>query len=127
MRERLLLAGLAGAALVVAALLMGRPAPVVPAPVVPAPEPPAQRFTATAYCFDRNTSSGLHVRPGAVAADLRLLPLGSVLRIEEPKEYEGQYTVMDSGGTIKGRKLDIFMPNCRRARQFGKREILVRV
>ena len=122
MRERLLLVGVAGAALVVAALLMGRPAPVVPAP-----EPPAQRFTATAYCFDRNTSSGLHVRPGAVAADLRLLPLGSVLRIEEPKEYEGQYTVMDSGGTIKGRKLDIFMANCRRARQFGKREVLVRV
>ena len=122
MRERLLFAGLAGVALVVAGLLIGRPATVVSAP-----EPPAQRFTATAYCYDRNTSSGLHVRPGAVSADLRLLPLGSVLRIEEPKEYEGQYTVMDSGGTIKGRKLDIFMANCRRARQFGKREILVRV
>ena len=85
-------------------------------------------MTATAYCDRGPTKSGVLVRSGVVAADVRQLPLGTRLRIVAPGEpYEGVYTVLDTGSKIKGRDLDIFMPSCTRARRFGKRPVQVRV
>src|SRR5262249_6713783 len=68
-------------------------------------------MTATAYCQDGKTKSGAKARSGIVAADPRVLPEGSVLRVEAPRAYAGIYTVMDTGGAIDGRTLDIFMPD----------------
>jgi 3D (Asp-Asp-Asp) domain-containing protein len=86
------------------------------------------RMTATAYCDRGPTKSGVRVRSGVVAADVRRLPLGTRLRIVAPGEpYEGVYTVLDTGSKIKGRDLDIFMPSCSHARRFGKRAVQVRV
>jgi len=82
---------------------------------------------ATAYCHDGRTKSGAHTRAGIVAADPRLLPVGSVVRIELPKTHAGTYTVMDTGAAIRGRRLDIFMPNCAHARRFGRQTVRVRV
>jgi 3D (Asp-Asp-Asp) domain-containing protein len=62
-----------------------------------------------------------------VAADPRVLPLGTVLTILEPPSVGGTYTVADTGSAIKGRKLDIYMPDCRRAVTFGRQRIVVRV
>ena len=62
-----------------------------------------------------------------VAADPRVLPIGSLLRIDAPKAYAGTYTVMDTGGAVAGRRLDIFMPDCARAKRFGKQAIRVRI
>src|SRR5581483_1601921 len=85
------------------------------------------RLNATAYCQSGKTAAGTQTHTGIVAADPRVLPVGSVLRIVAPDGYAGIYTVMDTGGRIKGRDLDIFMPSCERAEQFGRRLVEARV
>ena len=82
---------------------------------------------ATAYCQDGTTRSGTHTRSGIVAADPRVLPVGSVLKIDSPKAYAGIYTVMDTGEAIDGNRLDIFMPDCRHAKRFGRQQVRVRI
>jgi 3D (Asp-Asp-Asp) domain-containing protein len=70
------------------------------------------------------------VRPktGTVAADPHILPLGSKVRIEGGKAVRsGVYTVTDTGGAVKGRRLDIYMPSCRAAREFGVRRVRVAI
>ena len=84
-------------------------------------------LTATAYCQSGTTAAGTRTHTGIVAADPRVLPVGSVLRILAPDEYAGIYTVMDTGGRIKGRNLDIFVPSCTRAVEFGRRPVRARV
>jgi 3D (Asp-Asp-Asp) domain-containing protein len=86
------------------------------------------RLTATAYCQHGTTRSGAQTRRGIIAADPRVLPVGSVVRIESPDpNYSGTYTVMDTGAKVKGRTVDIFVPSCAKARKFGKRVVLARV
>jgi 3D (Asp-Asp-Asp) domain-containing protein len=80
-------------------------------------------FTATAYCLKGRTALGHGVRRGIIAADPRVLPLGS--RISIGGAYSGTYLVSDTGGRIKGKKLDIWMPNCAEARRFGRRSVSV--
>ncbi len=84
------------------------------------------RVRATAYCQSGLTKSGTPARTGIIAADPRVLPVGSVLRIVDGPSA-GVYTVMDTGAAVKGRKIDIFMPDCRRARKFGAQTLSVRV
>jgi 3D (Asp-Asp-Asp) domain-containing protein len=59
-----------------------------------------------------------------VAADPRLLPIGTKIRIPPHRQM---YTVGDTGSGIKGRELDIYMPSCRAARKFGRRHVRVEV
>src|SRR5262245_41365043 len=52
------------------------------------------RFTATAYCKGTTTASGVNVRTGIAAADPDLLPVGSVIQIDNlVDKYNGIYTV----------------------------------
>lgn len=81
-------------------------------------------FRATAYCLKGRTATGGSVRRGIVAADPRVLPLGSRIQISAGT-YSGTYTVTDTGGAVKGRKLDIWVPNCSEANRFGRRNITV--
>jgi 3D (Asp-Asp-Asp) domain-containing protein len=37
------------------------------------------------------------------------------------------YKVSDLGPAVKGREIDIYIPNCRDARQFGRKRVQVRV
>jgi 3D (Asp-Asp-Asp) domain-containing protein len=47
-------------------------------------------MSVTAYCVSGTTKSGQQTRPGIVAADPRVLPLGSVIRVEGVSEpHEG--------------------------------------
>jgi 3D (Asp-Asp-Asp) domain-containing protein len=80
-------------------------------------------FTATAYCLKGRTAMGHGVRKGIIAADPRVLPLGS--RISLDGGYSGTYLVSDTGGRIKGKKLDIWMASCAEARRFGRRTVSV--
>ncbi len=80
-------------------------------------------FTATAYCLKGRTAMGHGVRRGIIAADPRVLPLGS--RISISGAYSGTYLVSDTGGGVKGRELDIWMPSCSEARRFGRRRVSV--
>ena len=66
------------------------------------------------------------LRRGIIAADPKVLPLGSVVRIQAGS-YSGIYTVMDTGGAIKGRKIDIYIPTRKEAIVFGARKVKVEV
>jgi 3D (Asp-Asp-Asp) domain-containing protein len=81
-------------------------------------------FSATAYCLQGRTANGGSVRRGIVAADPRILPLGTRINLNAGS-YSGSYTVADTGGAIKGRKLDIWVANCSEARRFGRRTVTV--
>ena len=84
----------------------------------------ASSFRATAYCLKGRTASGSGVRRGIVAADPRVLPLGSRIQVSAGA-YSGTYTVTDTGGGIKGRRLDIWMSSCVEAVRFGSRGVMV--
>ena len=83
-------------------------------------------FRATAYCLQGRTANGGGVRRGIVAADPRVLPLGTRIQITAGS-YSGTYTVADTGGAVKGRVLDIWVPNCGEAIRFGRKNITVSV
>lgn len=84
------------------------------------------KFQATAYCLKGITASGIGVRRGIVAADPRILPLGSRISLNAGA-YSGTYLVADTGGVIKGRILDIWVPSCGEAVRFGRRSVGVSV
>ncbi|MGH9901793.1 MAG: 3D domain-containing protein [Pyrinomonadaceae bacterium] len=87
---------------------------------------PPQSFIATAYCLRGRTASGRYVAKGVIAADRRILPLGTRVRIQAGR-YSGEYLVADTGGAIRGRKIDIWMPSGSEAMRFGRRSIKLTV
>lgn len=85
-------------------------------------------FTATAYCKGRTTASGVGVRTGIAASDPAILPVGSVVNIStDTTKYNGVYTIMDTGPSVQGRVLDIYMWSCNEALAFGRRAVEVTV
>ena len=86
----------------------------------------AKTFRATAYCLQGRTAIGGNVRRGIVAADPRVLPLGTRIQINAGS-YSGTYTVADTGGSVRGRILDIWVPSCSEAMRFGRRNVQVSV
>lgn len=87
--------------------------------------PPAS-FQATAYALRGITASGIYVRHGVIAADPRVIPIGSVVQILTPG-YSGVYTVQDTGRLIKGKIVDVWLPSTREARVFGRRSIKLHI
>jgi 3D (Asp-Asp-Asp) domain-containing protein len=92
------------------------------------------RFEATAYCAGEVTASGLPPRTGIAAADPDILPSGSVIQIQISRvgpqydvgqQYDGVYAIMDTGGIVRGRLLDVYMRNCDEAIRFGRRSVQV--
>jgi len=83
-------------------------------------------FNATAYCLRGRTANGGSVRRGIVAADPRVLPLGTRIYLNAGA-YSGNYVVADTGGAVRGRKLDIWVPNCSEAMRFGRRSVSVNI
>ena len=87
---------------------------------------PPSNFQATAYALRGITASGIYVRRGVIAADPRVIPIGSVVQIVTPG-YTGVYTVQDTGRLIKGKIIDVWLPSSREARFFGRRQIKLHV
>ncbi len=87
---------------------------------------PATNYVATAYSLRGKTASGRMVSRGLIAADPRVLPLGSRVRVEHPG-YSGEYLVADTGGMIRGRRIDIWIPTSREAMRFGRRTVKLTV
>jgi 3D (Asp-Asp-Asp) domain-containing protein len=85
------------------------------------------QLSATAYCHAGTTKSGVWTRPGIVAADPRIVPLRSLIRIVTPETYAGIYQVMDTGAAIKGRRLDLFIPSCLHAKRFGRQPVVIQL
>jgi 3D (Asp-Asp-Asp) domain-containing protein len=82
------------------------------------------QFKATAYCKGQTTASGVAVRSGVAAADPEILPVGSVIQADfESNQYDGVYTIMDTGPEVKGNELDVYMWSCFDALRFGRQDV----
>ena len=96
-------------------------------PARPPPSPQLLEFEATAYSVTGTTAAGMQTRPGIVAGDPAVLPLGSRIRVHGAGAYSGVYTVMDTGPAVKGREIDIFIPDGMEAKRFGRRRVRVEI
>lgn len=90
-----------------------------PAAVSPLP------FVATAYCTNGLTASGVPVSRGIAAGDPAVLPLGTIIHVTGAAPYDGTYRVLDTGALIRRRRIDLYIPDCAAARQFGRRSVHV--
>lgn len=86
---------------------------------------------ATAYdpSAGSKTAMGTRARVGAVAVDPRVIPLGSKLYIESMDGFPtyGFATAEDTGGAIKGNRIDLFYSTNAQALRFGRRNVKVYV
>ena len=86
----------------------------------------AKRFTAFAYSSGRLTSLGEKPVAGVtIAADPKVLPMGSRVRISGAGAYSGVYRVGDVGPNIKGNKIDVFVRSYQEAKLFGRKTVEV--
>lgn len=92
-------------------------------------------IVATAYAsgpedngiWNDKTHIGTKVRPGIIAVDPNVIPLGTKVYIEF-SNGEGMYAVAeDTGGAIKGNRIDIAMSTRDKAKQFGIQDVKVHV
>lgn len=83
--------------------------------------------TATAYCTGTRTATGMPVRYGVVAVDPRVIPLGSRLYIEGSNGtwIYGTAIAADTGGAVKGNKIDLYVESYSDAINFGRRSAKV--
>src|SRR5205807_10365918 len=77
---------------------------------------------ATAYSLRGRTSSGRPPIRGLIAADPSVLPLGTRVRLEAGL-FSGEYVVGDTGGSVRGRRIDIWTPTAHEAQRFGRRVV----
>lgn len=79
--------------------------------------------TATAYCDKGKTASGIQSKVGVVAVDPRVIPLGTRLYIEsvDGSWSYGVCLAGDTGGLIKGNRVDLFYDEYNECMQFGRR------
>jgi 3D (Asp-Asp-Asp) domain-containing protein len=62
-----------------------------------------------------------------VAADPRVLPIGTRILVHEAGPYSGEYIVADTGAAIRGYEIDLWMESREEALRFGRRAVLVEV
>ena len=91
-----------------------------------APLTASQIYVATSYSRPGRGASGMGVRFGTIAADPKVLPYGTRVRLDAGP-YTGEYVVTDAGTAIKGRKIDVWLPTFREACRFGRRNVKLTV
>ncbi|HQA60407.1 MAG: ubiquitin-like domain-containing protein [Tepidanaerobacteraceae bacterium] len=81
-----------------------------------------KRMLATAYTHTGNrTATGTMPRVGVVAVDPKVIPLGTRLYIDG----YGFARAEDTGGAIKGDKIDLFLDTSEETKRFGRRWVTV--
>jgi len=87
-------------------------------------------FVATGYSANDSvqgtnniTATGKEVHEGIVAVDPKIIPLGTEIEIKGI----GTFIAEDTGGKIKGNRIDIFFNSKDEAKKFGKKDIWVRI
>ena len=81
------------------------------------------KFKITAYCMGTTTFTGKPVKVGMCAVDPRVIPLGSKVIIKGI----GTFVAEDTGGKVKGRTIDIYIPDCEKAWEFGVKRASVKI
>jgi 3D (Asp-Asp-Asp) domain-containing protein len=87
--------------------------------------PTIRYFIATAYSVEGKGVSGKWSHPGSAAADRKVLPLNSRIRVYGAGRYSGDYTVEDTGGKMDGHHIDLYMPSRAEAKKFGRQRVKV--
>lgn len=82
-------------------------------------DPSAGRGAAATF----RTANGMRARYGLVAVDPRVIPLGTMVYVEG----YGIALAADTGGAIKGMKIDLCVNTYREAIQFGRRKVRVHI
>jgi 3D (Asp-Asp-Asp) domain-containing protein len=80
-------------------------------------------ITATAYCSRGMTASGTRARYGIIAADTRVLPMGAIVHVQG----YGVCRVGDTGGAIKGHRIDVHLATTQACKAWGRRQVVVTV
>ncbi len=73
------------------------------------------------------TRSGTKVKPGVVAVDPKVIPLGTKLYVkslDDTPDY-GFASAEDTGGAIKGNKIDLYFELPEDVKKYGRRNVLV--
>lgn len=84
----------------------------------------ARYMTASAYTYTGNrTATGKHPTVGMAAVDPSVIPLGTRLYVEG----YGYATAADTGGSIRGDRLDLFMEDRTQCLSWGRRNVKVYV
>jgi len=90
--------------------------------------PHVYTMNASAYCPGpccngpyKNTALGTPIKPGVIAVDPKVIPLRSWVWVEG----RGIYQAMDTGGAIKGQRIDIAHTTHAAALEFGRRPLKV--
>jgi 3D (Asp-Asp-Asp) domain-containing protein len=105
-----------------------RPAPVEPAPARPMEVARRIEMRSTGYCLRGSMRTGVRTRNGMAATDPTVIPLGSVIRVSHPDgRLIGLFVAMDTGGAIRGNKIDLYMESCREALDWGIRPVVAEV
>lgn len=74
----------------------------------------------TSYCQGSVTATGTQARWGVIAVDPNVIPFGTKVYIPQ---FDKVFIAEDTGGAIKGNKIDIFMENSDDAINWGRRNI----
>lgn len=83
----------------------------------------------TAYCngCSGTTANGTDLRANphlkVIAVDPRVIPLGTKVWVEG----YGEAVAADTGGAIKGNKIDVFIPNKSGAYEWGRRTVTIKI
>lgn len=83
----------------------------------------------TAYCegCSGTTANGTNLRANpnlkVIAVDPRVIPLGTKVWVEG----YGEAVAADTGGAIKGNKIDVFIPNLNSAYEWGRRTVTIKI
>jgi 3D (Asp-Asp-Asp) domain-containing protein len=101
--------------------------PIVKAASRASTERPAYReiiIEATAYTYSgHRTFTGTVPSRGTVAVDPRIIPLGTRLWVEG----YGPGVACDTGGAIRGRRVDLYMASRGECISWGRRTVRVRI
>ncbi len=91
------------------------PKPVVRPDAITTVGRPLGTFVVTCYHLGGRTASGAQVGPETVAVDPAVIPLGTRIYVAGA----GRRVAEDTGGAIKGRRLDIWAPSYSQCANWG--------
>ncbi len=100
----------------------GSPAPApAPTPTPTIGSGTQMTVTATGYCLQGTTATGIPTGWGVVAVDPAVIPLGT--RMSIPGYGEG--VAADTGPAVRGATIDLWFPQCSQALAWGRKAVTI--